>query len=84
MSHPFLPAGYNSWFIDGDEVDGAGVNEPVWPALFDTFDGFPVMIIDADMLAAFDTECPDFVAPCVQDTITIPHEPETIMVRGSR
>ena len=80
MTHPILPAGYNSWRIGGDEVDGAGVNEPVWPALFDTFTSFPLLIVDSDLLAAFNTECPDLVIACEPDGITVRHEPETLVI----
>jgi hypothetical protein len=63
FGHPRLPAGYNSWENDGDEINGAGVNEPIWPVLFDTFEGLEVLIITEEMLAVFDTACPDYVVP---------------------
>lgn len=80
MTHPVLPCGYNSWENDGDEVDGAGVNEPVSPVLFDTFEPLPVLLIDAEMQAAFDEECPDLVVACVNDQVMIPRELETLVI----
>ena len=50
--HPILSAGYNSWDNNGDEVDGAGVNEPVWPVYFDTFEPLLVLIITPAMAGA--------------------------------
>lgn len=32
--HPFLPAGINSATISGDELNGAGIEDPSWPPLF--------------------------------------------------
>lgn len=81
--HPVLPTGYNSWENNGDEVDGAGVNEAVWPVLFDTFEAIPVLIVTEEMMAAFDG-CADFIVPCENNVVTIPHEPETVMIRGRR
>jgi hypothetical protein len=78
--HPILPAGYNSWDFNGDEVDGAGVNEPCWPYLFDTFIALNPFILTAELVAVFD-ECPDYCFRCVDDTIVFPCEPETIHVR---
>ena len=83
MTHPIMPTGYNSWEINGDEMDGAGVNEPVWPELFDTFESQAVLIITEEMIAAFDG-CPDFTIPCENDTLVIRHEPDTLMIRGRR
>jgi hypothetical protein len=81
MTHPILPAGYNSWENDGDEVDGSGVNETIAPVLFDSFVGLPVLVIDTEMLAAFDEECPDLVVARVNDQLVIPHELETLVIR---
>lgn len=83
VTHPILPCGYNSWENNGDEIDGAGVNEPIWPELFDTFDSLPTMIMTEAMISAFDG-CPDFTVPCENDTLMIRHEPDTLMVRGRR
>lgn len=81
--HPILPCGINSWMIAGDELDGAGVNEPVWPLLFDSFEPVPVFIVTDEMMAAFDG-CADYVVPCQNDTVMIPHEVDTIVIRGRR
>jgi hypothetical protein len=75
--------GYNSTTNNADEIDGAGVNEPVWPVLFDTFIAITPLIINAAMMEAFDG-CADITIPGVNNTIVIPHEPETIMIMGLR
>jgi hypothetical protein len=73
--------GYNSTTNNDDEVDGAGVNEPIWPVLFDTFSAKTLLIISAGMLEAFDG-CADITISAVNDTVVVPHEPETIMIPG--
>ena len=75
--------GYNSWENNGDEVDGPGVNEPVWPVLFDTFLALTPLILNSAMLAAFD-DCPDITVQGLNNTVVIPHEPDTIMIMGFR
>lgn len=60
--HPILPCGYNSWEDDGDEVNGSGVNEPIWPTLTDLFIALEVLIITPEMLEVFDG-CADWAAP---------------------
>jgi hypothetical protein len=79
--HPRLPAGFNSAPMNGDEIDGAGYNEPVWPYLFDAFVGFKPLLLDANDLAMFDTECPNYCVPRVDDTVCIPAEDDVIEVR---
>jgi len=81
FGHPLLPAGYNSAPNDGDYVDGPGYNEPIWPELFDTFIGMEVMFITEEMMDIFKTGCPDYVAPCVPNTITFPTEVRTQVIR---
>jgi hypothetical protein len=74
--------GYNSWFNNGDEVDGPGVNEPVWPVLFDTFVARKPLVVTEEMMTAFDTGCPDILIRRDNNTIQIPYEPSTIMIVG--
>jgi len=81
FGHPILPCGYNSAPNDGDEVDGAGYNEPIWPGLFDTFVGLETMFITDEMMEIFETGCPDYVAPCQPNTITFPQEVRTQQIR---
>ena len=81
FGHPVLPTGYNSWETDGDDVNGSGVNEPVWPQLFDTFVSFEVIFITEEMLEIFETGCPDYVVPCVPDTIVFPRAVDIYTVR---
>jgi len=79
--HPQLPAGYDSWEHNGDEINGAGVNEPVWPYLFDTFVALEVLIINEEMMEIFVTGCPDYVVPGQPNTITFPPEVRTQVIR---
>ena len=71
VTHPILPAGFNSDDINGNEFNGAGTNWPVWPWMFDTFQGFVPLIITPEMMAVFLT-CPDVSFPHEPDTITFP------------
>lgn len=80
FGHPILPAGYNSWENDGDEIDGAGVNEPIWPEFYDTVVIYGPIVLTSDMLGLFDTECPDYIPPCQDDTVTLPAEFETLVI----
>jgi hypothetical protein len=80
MNHPILPCGYNADDNNGDEVDGAGTNWPIWPVLFDTFEGLVPLIITDEMLEVFVTECSDIVFPDVSDQIALPFELLTHMI----
>ena len=71
--HPLLPAGFNSAPNDGDEIDGPGYNEPVWPEMFDSFISCDVVILTEEKLEVFDG-CPDWVALSVPDLVTIDTE----------
>lgn len=82
-THPLLPCGYNSVANNDDEIDGGGVNEPIGPTVFDTFEAFAPLIITDVMLAAFD-ECADYTVPGVNDVLMIPHENDTLVIRGRR
>jgi hypothetical protein len=81
FGHPILPAGFNSAPNDGDEVDGAGYNEPVWPMYAESFEALEVLIITEEMMSFFETECPDWVAPCENDTVTFPKGSRTYQIR---
>lgn len=78
--HPLLPAGFNADPINTDETDGAGINAPVWPVLFDTFESLRPLLITQEMLAVFDG-CADLVIPAENDTITFPAEQDTLVFR---
>ena len=71
MSHPLLPCGYNSAAIDGDELNGAGVNEPVWPLLFDTFEAMTVIVTSEELHEAVEI-CPDFVIDPQNSLLILP------------
>lgn len=60
MSHPILPCGFNADDNNGDEVDGAGTNWPIWPTYFDSFESKRVLILTDEMLEAFEG-CPDVI-----------------------
>lgn len=81
--HPLLHCGYNSTTNNEDELDGAGVNESVWPVLFDSFESLAPLIITEAMLAQFDG-CADLTVPAVNDVFMIPYELDTLVVRGRR
>lgn len=61
MIHPHLYAGYNSWDVDGDELNSPGVNEPVWPAFLASLTVLPLFVVTPEMLAAFDQDSPDLI-----------------------
>jgi hypothetical protein len=77
--HPILPAGYNSWENDGDDINGPGVNEPVWPYLFDSFIPLEVLIITPEMMEIFDG-CADYVVPGMVRDIPVPSEPQVYLL----
>jgi hypothetical protein len=79
FGHPILPAGYNSAPNDGDEVDGPGYNEPIWPYLFNAFIPLEVLIITLEMLEVFDG-CADYTVLSVPDQIDIEGRPETYVL----
>jgi hypothetical protein len=79
--HPLLPAGFNSAPNAGDEVDGAGLNTQQWPALVDSFEALEVLIITEEMLRFFETDCPDWVAPCENNTVVFPRGIQSVQIR---
>jgi hypothetical protein len=74
FGHPKLPAGYDADDHNGDDINGAGTNWPVWPELFDTFVSFEVLFITEEMLEFFVTGCPDYVIPRVPNLTVLPRE----------
>jgi hypothetical protein len=80
FGHPKLPAGYDSWDHNGDDINGAGVNEPVWPQLFDTFFALEVVIVTEEMMEIFVTGCPDYVVRCDRWQISMPAADSTILI----
>ena len=80
MLHPLLPCGYNSTENNGDELNGAGVNEAVWPDLFNSFVGLAPIIMEDELLAAFNT-CPDYVVGSENRLLVIPPERDTMVIR---
>jgi hypothetical protein len=80
FGHPQLPAGFNADPIDGDEVDGAGNNWPVWPVLVDTFELRRPLILTDESFEVFEG-CADLVIGCVNNTITLPRDVRTLTIR---
>ncbi|HEU0042795.1 MAG TPA: hypothetical protein VFQ15_10630 [Jiangellaceae bacterium] len=81
MIHPILPAGYNEDPNAGDELNGAGTNEAIWPVFINTFTPMEVFLINEDMLEVFETGCPDYVVPGVNRTIVFPCEFSELVIR---
>lgn len=79
FGHPILPAGYASWEMNGDELNGPGVNEPVWPSLFDSFEAKEILIITEEMLEIFDG-CADLVIAPQNDLVVISPAADTIVI----
>jgi hypothetical protein len=81
--HPILPCGYNADDNNGDEVDGAGTNWPIWPAYFVSFQLRNLLILSPDTVSIFETDCPDYVVPCANNTVTIPREVRAVKFRSA-
>ena len=79
FGHPILPAGFNTATMNGDDVNGPGLNEPVWPQLFDTFVPMEILIITEEMLEVFEG-CADYVVPCQNNVIAFPTEMREIVM----
>jgi len=73
LRHPQLPAGMNTTSIDGDMMDGPGVNAPVWPLVFNTFEAFAPVLLTADHMDTFN-EIPDLAIPATNSTVVFPRE----------
>lgn len=69
--HPLLPAGLDSWEINGDEVDGPGVNEPIWPMYFDSYIGLRAIMLDQNDLDRFATDCADICINGWNDKVVV-------------
>ena len=80
FGHPILPAGFNADPIDGDEVDGAGTNWPVWPALVDTVEVHRPLILTKENFEVFEG-CADLVIGGTNNTIILPQEVRTLVIR---
>lgn len=81
MMHPTLLCGFNSAENNGDEVDGAGVNDPpISPNWFLSLTTMEVIIITPDMMSVFDG-CADFVAKGGPNSVTFPPETRTLVIR---
>ena len=79
--HPILPCGLNSVAMNGDEANGAGFNEAIWPFIFDSYVGFAPIVLTEERLAVFD-ECPDITFACWDDVEVIRMIDRTTELRG--
>lgn len=79
-NQPILYAGYNFDSINGWEFNSPGQSDPVWPELFQTYEGLAPFIITDELSSVFDG-CPDIVIRAERDTITLPREVREIKVR---
>jgi hypothetical protein len=81
--HPILPTGFNSWELNGDDWNGPGVNEPVWPLLIDTSEVFPVIVVTPAMLEVF-AGCADLVFVCDTWQVMVrPEDRDVVITQGS-
>ena len=71
--HPVLPCGYNSAAMNGDEANGAGLNEAIWPVLFDAYEGFAPVILTSRTRWRSSTECPDLTFACPDNHQVFPN-----------
>lgn len=81
-NHPELPAGFNSDDIDGDDFNGPGTNWPVWPLMFDSYEGLEPLVMNRERYEVFDG-CADYGVPMENNLITLGNEGKLYMVGGS-
>jgi hypothetical protein len=80
VRHPILPAGINSACWNGDDINGAGVEEPLWPDAFTATEMYEPSTVDDYDLVVF--ECVDLTIKPVDSCIAIRHEDRHITIRG--
>ena len=80
--HPQLPAGLNADDVNDDVIDGGGTNWPIWPMLFDTYQGFAPVIVTDEMQEVFDG-CADYTVGCVVDEFILPAAIGPYLVGGT-
>lgn len=80
--HPVLPAGYDSFEINGDDMDGSGVNFPVWTSAWESLKmGTPITLL-AGSYEVFD-DCPTVTIRGDNTTIVFPREVRTQLIGGA-
>jgi hypothetical protein len=80
--HPELPAGLNSVCVNGDELNGSGVNEPIWPFYWSNWDGIYPIVFPKDYLNVFTTTCPDLTIRGVFNKVRIPPPSPTLCIKA--
>jgi hypothetical protein len=80
--HPILPAGYDSFEINGDDMDGSGVNFPVWTSAWESLTmGTPIALL-TDSYEVF-ADCPTITIRGDNNTIVFPREVRTQPIGGA-
>lgn len=79
--HPELPCGINAFAINACDLNGSGVNEPVWPFWWDAYDSIWPVVFPADYLNVFDSTCPDLTVGAVGNVVTIPPPPRNLCIK---
>jgi hypothetical protein len=79
LKHPIMPAGYDHWENNGDELNGGGVNEPVWPEYFDAFEGLTVLVLTPVLVDSFN-DCPDWIMGDAHNVVAIPLDAQVLLV----
>ena len=59
-------------------------NEPIWPVLFDTFEGLVPLIVTDEMLEVFVVECADIVFPWEPNSIVFPRGERGLTISPER
>jgi hypothetical protein len=72
--------GFNSTAINGDDMDGSGINFLVWPYVFDSFEATqPIILTPAD--TSVFSGCADYVVPCEHWTVGVSGVSGNVVIR---
>lgn len=83
ITYPPLPAGIGFDCINGDCWNGSGVNVPIDDIAFNSYAPQQPMIVTPAMLGIFSDTCPDIPVKHLPNTVTLPQEIRTLVMRGS-
>jgi len=73
---------WNSDAWNADEFNGGGLNVPISPMQFDTFDPFPVFLITPDMMSVFN-ECADLIVRSEPSVVVVPADDTVLFIRNA-
>lgn len=79
--HPQLPCGVNSFAVNACDLNGSGVNEPVWPFHWSEYDGVQPIVFPSDYRNVFTSTCPDLTIRTVQNVVKVPPSPRTLCIK---